>query len=238
MQIISARKINTADYGAITEHPNLYAIHVQVSSNDLEIIGTNLLNVINDSSWMMQLDDIDRCAYEARAVRTMQKITDIILTALEDNNLTNNFGEYMVSHTAQEVLRDTYNHTRIPLPELWKEKKTGNPGYDFHTLSNTNIIVFGEAKYSSQSTPSYKAIKQINDFITIGKDLMELSDLKTLVSEESARNAINGVRGYTAAFSARNFRDIETVIKKSIEHTIGTSIINASEIYIVAVEII
>ena len=238
MQIISARKINTADYGAITEHPNLYAIHVQVSSNDLEIIGTDLLNVINDSSWMMQLDDIDRCAYEARAVRTMQKITDIILTALEDNNLTNNFGEYMVSHTAQEVLSDTYNHTRIPLPELWKEKKTGNPGYDFHTLSNTNIIVFGEAKYSSQSTPSYKAIKQINDFITIGKDLMELSDLKTLVSEESARNAINGVRGYTAAFSARNFRDIETVIKKSIEHTIGTSIINASEIYIVAVEII
>ena len=88
MQIISARKINTADYGAITEHPNLYAIHVQVSSNDLEIIGTDLLNVINDSSWMMQLDDIDRCAYEARAVRTMQKITDIILTALEDNNFS------------------------------------------------------------------------------------------------------------------------------------------------------
>lgn len=238
MQIESVVKINSTDYGAITEHPNFYVVHVQLSSHDLQLVGGNLLTYINDSNWMSQLDDIDRCAYKARAVRTIQKLTEIIRNALEDNGLTNNFGEYMISYTAQEVLCNTYNHTKIPLAELWKEKKSGNPGFDFHTLSNTNIIVFGEAKYSSKFTPFCKAINQINHFISAGKELMELSDLKTLVSEESASNAMNGVRGYTAAFSARNFVDIETIIKKSIECTIGTSIMNASEIYIIIVEII
>ena len=94
MQIISVKKINTAEYGAITEHPNMYAIHAQIDSNDFENEGLLLIHQLNDTNWMSTLDEIDRVAYDERARQTIEKLTQVVIQALEESGLTKEFGEY------------------------------------------------------------------------------------------------------------------------------------------------
>ena len=47
MQIISIEKISTTEYGAITEHPNVYAIYARIDSNDFENEGLLLIHPIS-----------------------------------------------------------------------------------------------------------------------------------------------------------------------------------------------
>lgn len=238
MQIISVKKINTAEYGAITEHPNMYAIHAQIDSNDFENEGLLLIHQLNDTNWMSTLDDIDRVAYDERARQTIEKLTQVVIQALEESGLTKEFGEYLISHSAQEILHNEFRHTKIPLAELWKERKTGNPGFDFHTLSNTDILVFGEAKYQTHQSPYKKAIQQVDNFINEKKDRKELTDLRRFVSENASRKVIVGDKGYTLAFSIRGNKSIDDIFRNSIRLILGSLIMNSSEIYIIAIEII
>lgn len=238
MQIISIEKISTTEYGAITEHPNVYAIYAQIDSNDFENEGLLLICQLNDTNWMSTLDEIDRAAYEERARQTIEKLTQVVIQALKESDLTKEFGEYLISHSAQEILYNEFRHTKIPLAELWKERKTGNPGFDFHTLSNTNILVFGEAKYQTHQSPYRKAIQQVDNFINENKDLKELTDLRRFVSEEASRKVIAGDKGYTVAFSIRGDKSIDDLLRNSIRLILGNSIMNSSEIYIIAIEIV
>lgn len=238
MQIISIEKISTTEYGAITEHPNVYAIYAQIDSNDFENEGLLLICQLNDTNWMSTLDEIDRAAYEERARQTIEKLTQVVIQALKESDLTKEFGEYLISHSAQEILYNEFRHTKIPLAELWKERKTGNPGFDFHTLSNTNILVFGEAKYQTHQSPYRKAIQQVDNFINENKDLKELTDLRRFVSEEASRKVIAGDKGYTVAFSIRGDKSMDDLLRNSIRLILGNSIMNSSEIYIIAIEIV
>lgn len=238
MQITSISKINTTEYGAITEHPSMYAIHAQIDSNDFENEGLSLIHQLNDTNWMSTLDEIDRAAYDERARQTIEKLTQIVIKALEDSGLTKEFGEYLISHSAQEILYSEFRHTKIPLAELWKEKKTGNPGFDFHTLSNANILVFGEAKYQTHESPYKKTIQQVDNFISEKKDFKELTDLRRFVSEDASKKVIAGDKGYTVAFSSRGNKGIDDILRNSIRLILGNSIMNSSEIYIMAIEII
>lgn len=238
MQIISIGKINTTEYGAITEHPNMYTIHAQVDSNDFKNEGLLLIHQLNDANWMFALDDIDRAAYEERAKKSIEKLTQVVIQAIEESGLTKEFGEYLISHSAQDILYSEFRHTKIPLAELWKERKTGNPGFDFHTLSNTNILVFGEAKYQTHQSPYRKAIQQVDNFINENKDLKELTDLRRFVSEEASRKVIAGDKGYTVAFSIRGNKSMDDLLRNSIRLILGNSIMNSSEIYIIAIEIV
>ena len=121
---------------------------------------------------------------------------------------------------------------------MWKERKTGNPGFDFHTLSNTNILVFGEAKYQTHQSPYRKAIQQVDNFINENKDLKELTDLRRFVSEEASRKVIAGDKGYTVAFSIRGNKSMDDLLRNSIRLILGNSIMNSSEIYIIAIDIV
>lgn len=238
MQIISIEQISTTEYGAITEHPNVYAIYAQIDSNDFENEGLLLIHQLNDTNWMSTLDEIDSAAYNERARQTIEKLTQVVIQALKESDLTKEFGEYLISHSAQEILYNEFRHTKIPLAELWKERKTGNPGFDFHTLSSTNILVFGEAKYQTRQSPYRKAIQQVDNFINENKDLKELTDLRRFVSEEASRKVIAGDKGYTVAFSIRGNKSMDDLLRNSIRLILGNSIMNSSEIYIIAIEIV
>jgi hypothetical protein len=66
-----------------------------------------------------------------------------------DDNITRDSGEYVVSELARKSVIEVYDYLDIPLAELIKKQKVGNPGFDFYSENKNQIILFGEAKYKT-----------------------------------------------------------------------------------------
>lgn len=127
-------------------------IHVHsliINVNNIKNRADEMIKTIQDTCWLNQLDVVARISYNARAQRTIDKLVNNILTQVEDE-ITEEFGEFMISASAQDALVQTFGHVKVPLAELLKEKITGNPGFDFHTETQNNLISFGEAKFSGK----------------------------------------------------------------------------------------
>jgi hypothetical protein len=232
MEIISIGKVNMTDYGK-TSMGEVYKIHVKI--NDVELRAKEIIQSISDSSWISSLGIIEQLSYSARAKKTIEKLVKEIFEKV-DTVVTEEFGEYLVSESAKDSLINHMSHTSIPLAEMWKEKKTGNPGFDFHTESPSNLISFGEAKYNSNSNPHTVAINQIVGFIKDGKDTMELVDLKNFTTTEAINNAIIGQRAYIAAFSI-NGQQYDRIFKTAFESEGFEKLLGFSELYLIGVEV-
>lgn len=232
MEITSIGKINMLDYGKNT-NCSVFCIHVKIKNIDKKI--RNLIDSISDTSWVNKLQHADKAAYETRADRTIKKIVNDIFKKIS-NPITDDCGEYLVSMTAANSLESELNHKKLPLAELWKEKMTGNPGFDFHTESNSNLISFGEAKYSGVINPYTKAINQIKKFIDVKKDIAELSDLKNFTSKKAIDNTIVHRKAYAAAFSV-NGTDYKSIFDKILKSKNIDQLLDYPELYLIGIEI-
>jgi len=221
-----------SDYGKTT-NCNVYSIHAEV--NDIEARAIEMIDMIADTSWISRLDIIPRTSYEARAKTTIDKLINGILTQVT-TTVNTEFGEFLISVTAQDSLELQYNHTKVPLAELFKEKKTGNPGFDFHTESDTQLIVFGEAKYSGVTNPHTNALTQISRFISLEKDKMELQDLQNFVSKESVENILVDKKAFVAAFSI-NSENPQAIIENALKSEHINPLLNYHELYIIGITI-
>ncbi len=211
----------------------IYSIAIDVS--DLEQRVKDMQKVVLDTSWLDELDVIDRLGYEARSKGTVEKIMHEILNNVE-TDISEDFGEYMVSDVAQTALKDYLSHIRLPLAEFIKEKISGNPGFDFHTESPSALVSFGEAKYSGVQSAHGRALKQINEFIKAQKDIQELPDLRRFVSEAAIQNAVSGNKSYSAAFSITS-DDVEHIMDNAIRSIHMKTLLNYDAIYLLGVKI-
>ncbi|WP_373034024.1 hypothetical protein [Sulfurovum sp.] len=232
MKIISCKNENMNDHGKSTTC-NVYSIHVKI--NDIGTRAKEMILTLSDTSWINKLDFIPKTSYEARAERTIEKLIHDILMKVA-NDVTAEFGEFLISVSAQDVLESNFKHSKIPLAELLKEKVSGNPGFDFHTESATNLIAFGEAKYSGIVNKHNTAIKQIKEFIDLRKDDAELVDLQHFVTLEAIENYKLTRKAYVAAFSI-NDKDPTSVIHKALTSKHIDHLLAHKELYIIGIEI-
>ncbi len=226
---------NTADYKDFSSVSSCEINCIHIKINDIKTTIDELTNTIADTSWINSLDELSKKIFTATAKRTIDKIVNEIIAGIS-NSVNEDIGEYIVSHTAQIALAAHYSHTRIPLAELLKEKISGNPGFDFHTISTKKFLVFGEAKFSMSSTPRAIALNQIGDFIQLEKDYAELNSLKAFMDADVTQNCIDGMRGYAAAFSF-NADDIDTIFQNALDSEIIGELIAHHELYLIAIEI-
>lgn len=219
------------------KHPEssckVYVLHVII--NDIEDRASQMIQTISSTSWIERLGAIAQKTYKARAKSTIEKLVNEIFSKIS-SPITDEFGEYVVSMSAQDVLEESLHHTKVPLAELFKEQKSGNPGFDFHTESSSSIIAFGEAKYSASINPYTKALSQIVDFIGLCKDDMELTDLSNFVSGQAINRALNGVKAYIAAFSI-NSKNPETILTNVLKSEYLPTLLSYPELYLIGVEI-
>ncbi|MDH3327398.1 MAG: hypothetical protein OEM38_11875, partial [Gammaproteobacteria bacterium] len=166
MEIISIKKEDMSEYGKSTT-VSVYSAHVKIK--DIERRASEMIEIISNTCWIDELNAVAKATFKARAQRTIIKLVEQIASRVE-NEITAEFGEFMISESAQSTLDTQFAHTKIPLAELLKEKITGNPGFDFHTESKTKIICFGEAKFSGSINPHPSALNQIVEFIELEKD--------------------------------------------------------------------
>lgn len=232
MKIITYSIVDMTEYGKMSK-ADVFCIHVKVL--DIEGRVKKIIASISDTSWINGLDAIEGASYAARAKKTIKKLVEEVLAGTI-SMVTSDLGEYIVSDTAQQTLKDTCGHTLIPLAELWKEKISGNPGFDFHTETPTRFIAFGEAKYRSNINPHTIAIEQIVTFIEDEKDIMELADLKHFSSEEASGNVIQEKKAFVAAFSL-NGKNYKTIFDTALTSKSIDPLLNYPEIYLVGIEI-
>lgn len=232
MNLVYFAETNMSDYEQ-TATGKIFSIAIDIS--DLELRVKEMLVVAYDTSWLKPMDVIDRMGYEARSKRTIDKITNEILNNVE-SDISEDFGEYMVSDVAQTALNRHLSHIRLPLAELIKEKISGNPGFDFHTESPEALVAFGEAKYSGIANAHGRALSQINDFIKAEKDIQELPDIRRFVSEAAIQNAASGTKAYSAAFSITS-DDVGKIMANVLNSMHLKELLGYEAIYLIGVKV-
>ena len=241
MNIVNIQQIDLTHYG-LPSHPCVFELDIQISSAQIPIEAMKIITWLQDTSWLATLDDIDKANYLACAEPTIRDLCNMITNeylsaSYTPGNLKDDLGEYLVSMNAQEALVQGLTHTKIPIAELWKEQIKGNPGFDFHTLSTSDIIVYGEAKYKSTQNGYYDAFNQIRDFINDHKMSRELRHLRVLATENAARNVLTDQLGFAAAFSV-NTRNLPHIIENAIKYPTFSALLNYPEVYLITVEIV
>lgn len=232
MEIISYKEEDLLACGKTTLC-KVYSIHVKV--NDIKSRANDMIKIISDNSWLSKLNAIDEKSFTVRAERTIKKLVEDIFEKVE-NIVSAEFGEYLISDTAATALTNVYNHIKYPLAELWKEKVTGNPGFDFHTESSTEYVFFGEAKYNSSINPYTDAMTQIKDFKDLKKDDSELTDLQKFATSNAIQNAMDNKKGYIIAFSL-NSKNPDIIFKNAIESVNIDCLLDCPELYLIAIEV-
>ena len=232
MEVVSVKQEDMTAYKKNTNCV-VYSVHVKI--NDIDVRAKEMIEIISNTSWINSLNIVDQVTFRARSKKTIEKLVNDIFEKIE-GSATIEFGEYMVSDTAQTVLNTDLDHTKVPLAELLKEKVTGNPGFDFHTESQTCLIAFGEAKYSGSSNPYSNAMNQIFDFVELNKDDMELSILEKFVSDDAVKNFTKNNKAYVAAFSINSVHP-EKIITNALKSKSINKLLNFNELYVIGVEI-
>jgi hypothetical protein len=230
-------EINQIDYRALKDFPtgsscDINCLHIKIK--DFKPIVQEFETYISNTSWINSLDEISKKTFKVNAEKTIDKIVNDIIAKIT-TSVNEDIGEFIVSYSAQNALEIVYSHKRIPLAELLKEKVLGNPGFDFHTISSKNYLVFGEAKFSLDSTPRARALNQIKGFIG-DRDNAELKWLEPFLNQTTIANIINDEKGYAAAFSL-NGNNIVTILNNALTSDPIKEIIKHKELYLIAVEL-
>lgn len=209
---------------------------IRVNPNDLKLTLKEIFVSLSDLSWLRNFDeDYVRAGIEIRSKNTLLNLEKKLLNG-DTDKISSNTGETIVSELARKSIINKMGYLDIPLAEFFKQKKDGNPGFDFFTENKNETVLYGEAKYIAGKNGYGRAFNQIVDFITVGKDISDIPDIRDFCSPNSLINANKGVKGYIAAFSSTN---IETdILIKNIKANLSfIELSNHKEIICVAVNV-
>ncbi|OBU64063.1 hypothetical protein A9K58_18170 [Stenotrophomonas maltophilia] len=177
----------------------LSIISCKVSVTDLTKLSAKLTETVVDTSWMSDLDQGTRRAYQKTVAETSRVLCEIF-KKVPSSPVAEDFGELMVSIGSARALKSLLGHTEVPLAELWKPQLKQNEGFDFHTVCPNGFLNFGEAKYSRVSSPHGLAISQASDFVEAEKHLRDYVHLSKICPGPAA--LLNDDKfGVVAAFS-------------------------------------
>ncbi len=216
-------------------NPKIHLCHVNISN--LEKIALELSRSVMNSSWIMDMDEGARRSYERTAAETANSLVEVFNAAIDDDGVSGEFGEIMVSMGSSRSLDVIFQHISLPISELWKPQRTQNEGFDFHTVCSSNVINFGEAKFKSlpATSPVSEAAKQANQFFSEDKHFRDRVHLVNLVHDDAISNLDNGLCGMVIAFSM-NAKNPLTVYKNAISKVESLSFFNQLEnVYVVGV---
>lgn len=230
-------KITKIDNAALNKIPiggccEINCIHITIK--DFRPIVEEFERHISDTSWLNELDELPQKAFKATTQKTIDKIVNEIIAKIS-SNVNTDIGEFIISYAAQQALEIEHSHKLIPLAELLKEKVSGNPGFDYHSVSQNSYLVFGEAKFSLNTTPRADALEQIVKFIG-DRDNSELLWLQPFLDDNTKKNIIDDKKGYAAAFSHNN-ADIITTLNNALDSAPVKEIIKFNELYLIAIEL-
>lgn len=225
------------DYKILTEYSPAEVQFFRIDPEDISATLKDILRVLSNLSWLNKFDhDYEKKAFDSRACKTIADIQDKFNQCIDDG-ITKDAGEYIVSELARETLIKQLDYLDIPLDELVGKKRSGNPGFDFHSQNKkTDTIIFGEAKYVASKTAYSSALPQIVKFIKDRKDIEDLPDLNPFCTSTALQRAADGIKGFAAAFSAKN-NSTDKIIENIVKRKDFQQLLQYKEIILVAVNL-
>ena len=208
----------------------------RVRLTNIKLTLRSVFESLSNNSWIMKLDDgfLQR-TFSVRFQSTIDYISSNIIRE-EDDSLTSDAAEYVISEIARSTIVKRLNYLDIPLGELIKEQKSGNPGFDFYSMNKFGIILFGEAKYVAKQNAYGRALEQIYRFHTEQRDVADLLDIQNLCPKASCDEVCNGNKGFIAAFSSKSI-PTERLISNIKNNKNYQNLSSHKELILVAVDI-
>ncbi len=220
----------------ICEPGNNRVYFLRVDPEDVKVTLRKILEILFDCSWINKFDkEYTRASFLRRVEPTLADIEHKLLAA-DPDSISQDAGEYVVSELAREAIIQQLSYLDIPLAELYNKKRAGNPGFDFHSQTIDEIIIFGEAKYLGDRNAFGSSLAQIVKFIDAGKDIKDILDLEHFCSESALNAAHQGKKGFAAAFSAKSTAS-DNIIKHIQRNDYYKKLIKYQELLLVAVNI-
>lgn len=210
---------------------------IRIEPEDISKTLLEILSVLMDLSWLNNFDqEFQRKAFTSRANKTIDDIKEKFDKCVNDD-ISKDAGEYVVSELARETMVSKLKYLEVPLAELLGKKRSGNPGFDFHSQNEiTDTVIFGEAKYIADRAAYRSALKQILAFIDSAKDIEDLPELNAFCSRTALERVSEGKKGFSAAFSAKN-TSTEKIIKNITKRGEFQSLLQYEELILVAVNL-
>lgn len=225
------------DHKILTEFSPANVQFIRIEPGDVSETLSEILHVLLNLSWISRFDEeFEQIAFKSRANKTISDIKEKFDKCV-NNNISKDAGEYVVSELARQTIISSLDYLDIPLSELLGKKRSGNPGFDFHTQNKaTDTVIFGEAKYLATTTAHSSALKQIVTFIETGKDVEDLPELKQFCTISALNSVADGKKGFSAAFSAKN-TSTEKIINNITTREEFKSLLQYEELILVAVNL-
>lgn len=209
---------------------------IRIDPKDIKATLKEVFESLSNLSWLNDFDKkYAKDSFQVRAEVTIDHIRDKIIRE-DDDKITSDSGEYVISELSRKALIKELAYSDIPLAELIKEQKSGNPGFDFYSVSQAHILLFGEAKYLASRNSYGRAFEQIVNFIGEARDVADLLDIDKFCSPESLENVSQKKKGYIAAFASKTITT-EDLIKNIKENAHFKEIAGYDEVICVAVNI-
>lgn len=221
----------TADFS-----PNTNVSFIRVDAEDLSITIKDIINTLSDLSWISKFDkNYIRLSFEERATDTAKYLAQNLKIG-KDDKVTSDTGEYVVSELAREALVQNFGYLDIPLAELFKEQVIGNPGFDFYSANNDDIVIFGEAKYLAKQNAYGVGMNQVARFIRTKQDVSDINDIDKFFSEKALNAIYDGEKAYSIAFSSKTTPS-DRIISGIKKHKKYTELSKYKELIFVAVNV-
>lgn len=214
-----------------------------VKIDDVKLESNRILNVLKDRTWLSEINDKTLTnSFLNRANRTSELFEDRLNSLSSLDDYLTAVGEKIVTINANETIEDECKCRALPLPDMWKFKRDGNPGFDFFNENTTKFyLIYGEGKFVEGKTPYNNAASQVVNFISIGHDIDELPEVKEFIDENTKNNCAKKdfFREFSIAFSIpkKKERDYEEIYNnlKSNKHVLD--LLENFNIYAVGVEL-
>ena len=186
---------------------------IRIDPEDISKTLLEILSVLMNLSWLNNFDqEFQRKAFISRANKTIDDIKEKFDKCVNDD-ISKDAGEYVVSELARETMVSKLKYLDVPLAELLGKKRSGNPGFDFHSQNEiTDTVIFG------------------------AKDIEDLPELNTFCSRTSLERVSDGKKGFSAAFSAKN-TSTEKIINNITKRGEFQSLLQYEELILVAVNL-
>lgn len=208
----------------------------RIRPTDIKLTLRSVFESLSNNSWIMKFDNsFLKQTFSVRFQSTIDYISSNIIHE-GDDSLTSDSAEYVISEIARSAIVEQLDYLDIPLGELIKEQKSGNPGFDFYSMNKSDIILFGEAKYVAKQNAYGRALEQIYRFHTEQRDVADLLDIQNLCPEASCNEVCKGNKGFIAAFSSKT-TPTEKLISNIKNNVNYQKLFSHKELILVAVDI-
>lgn len=128
----------------------------RIDPEDYSATILEIIQSLSDFAWISKFDEeymqksfLKRAEETATYLESKLKLND-------DNSVTKDTGEYVVSELARKTIVSELDYLSVPLAELFKEQVSGNPGFDFYSASKNNISGICTCKKHTDKLPLEK----------------------------------------------------------------------------------